>query len=131
MTPTFYYFFIIFLTCYISVPSFIYNLCYVLLLENHLKFSSSEIGHYLYLMEICIQFPRPSLSFFYFPFCLMCKAFSKKVNFMLTLSLIFSIGRYEIHGNMHKCGKTYSKITKRFTDTIKQIFSLGFLGFLT
>ena len=38
MTPTFYYFFIIFLTCYISVPSFIYNLyCYVLLLRNHLK----------------------------------------------------------------------------------------------
>ena len=27
VTPTFYYFFIIFLTCYISVPSFIYNLC--------------------------------------------------------------------------------------------------------
>ena len=37
MTPTFYYFFIIFLTCYISVPSFIYNLCWVLLLWNHLK----------------------------------------------------------------------------------------------
>ena len=34
---TFYYFFIIFLTCYISVASFIYNLCYVLLLGNHLK----------------------------------------------------------------------------------------------
>ena len=50
---------------------------------------------------------------------------------MLMLSLIFSTERYEIHGNMHKCGKTYSKITKRFTDTIKQIFSLGFLGFLT
>ena len=27
VTPTFYYLFIIFLTCYISVPSFIYNLC--------------------------------------------------------------------------------------------------------
>ena len=37
VTPTFYYLFIIFLTCYISVPSFIYNLCYVLLLGNHLK----------------------------------------------------------------------------------------------
>ena len=37
VTPTFYYLFIIFLTCYISVPSFIYNLCYVLLLRNHLK----------------------------------------------------------------------------------------------
>ena len=37
VTPTFYYFFIIFLTCYISVPSFIYNLCQVLLLRNHLK----------------------------------------------------------------------------------------------
>ena len=30
-------FFIIFLTCYITVPSFIYNLCWVLLLRNHLK----------------------------------------------------------------------------------------------
>ena len=39
MTPTFYYFFIIFLTCYNSVASFIYNLCYVLLLGNHLKVS--------------------------------------------------------------------------------------------
>ena len=29
--------FIIILTCYISVPSFIYNLCQVLLLRNHLK----------------------------------------------------------------------------------------------
>ena len=37
VTPTFYYFFIIFLTCYISVPSFIYNLCQVLLLRNHLN----------------------------------------------------------------------------------------------
>ena len=37
VTPTFYDFFIIFLTCYISVPSFIYNLCQVLLLRNHLK----------------------------------------------------------------------------------------------
>ena len=37
MTPTFYYFFIIFLTCYITVASVIYNLCYVLLLGNHLK----------------------------------------------------------------------------------------------
>ena len=37
MTPTFYYCFIIALTRYISVPSFIYNLCYVLLLRNHLK----------------------------------------------------------------------------------------------
>ena len=27
VTPTFYYLFIIFLTCYITVPSFIYNLC--------------------------------------------------------------------------------------------------------
>ena len=27
VTPTFYYFFIIFLTRYIGVPSFIYNLC--------------------------------------------------------------------------------------------------------
>ena len=27
VNPTFYYFFIILLTCYISVPSFIYNLC--------------------------------------------------------------------------------------------------------
>ena len=52
-------------------------------------FSSSEIGHYLYLMEICIQFSHPSLSFFNFPFCLMSKAFSKKVNFMLMLSLLF------------------------------------------
>ena len=40
VTPTFYYFFIIFLTCYISVPSFIYNLCWVLLLGNHLNYSS-------------------------------------------------------------------------------------------
>ena len=38
VTPTFYYFFII-LTCYISVASFIYNLCYVLLLGNHLNYS--------------------------------------------------------------------------------------------
>ena len=37
VTPTFYYFFIIFLTCYISVPSLTYNLCYFLLLGNHLK----------------------------------------------------------------------------------------------
>ena len=35
--PLFITFFIIFLTCYISVPSFIYNLCQVLLLRNHLK----------------------------------------------------------------------------------------------
>ena len=75
-------------------------------------FSSSEIGHYLYLMEICIQFSRPSLSFFNFPFFLMSKAFTKKVNFMLMLSLLFSIERDEIHGNMHKRGKTYSKFTK-------------------
>ena len=27
VTPTFYYFFIIFLTCYINIPSLIYNLC--------------------------------------------------------------------------------------------------------
>ena len=37
VTPPFYSFLIIFLTCYISVPSFIYNLCQVLLLRNHLK----------------------------------------------------------------------------------------------
>ena len=37
VTPTFYYFFIIFFTCYISVPSFSYNLCQVLLLWNHLN----------------------------------------------------------------------------------------------
>ena len=37
VTPTFYYLFIIILTCYISVPSFIYNLCQVRLLRNHLK----------------------------------------------------------------------------------------------
>ena len=37
VTPTFYYFFIIFLTCYISVPSCSYNLCQVLLLRNRLK----------------------------------------------------------------------------------------------
>ena len=37
MTRTFFYFFIIFLTCYISVLSFNYNLCYILLLRNHLK----------------------------------------------------------------------------------------------
>ena len=39
VTPSFYYFFIIFLTCYISIASFIYNLCYVLLLGNHFKLS--------------------------------------------------------------------------------------------
>ena len=61
----------------------------------------------------------------------MCKAFSKKVNFMHMLSLILSIECDEIHGNMHKCGKTYAKFTKRLTDAIKQIFSLGLLGFLT
>ena len=75
-------------------------------------FSSSEIGHYLCLMEIFIQFSRPSLSFFNFSFFLMCKAFTKKVNFMLMLPLLFSIERDEIHGNKHKCGKTYSKFTK-------------------
>ena len=48
----------------------------------------------------------------------MSKAFSKKVNVMLTLSLIFSIERYEIHGNMHKCGKTYSKITKFYSTKV-------------
>ena len=37
VTPTFYYFFIITLTCYISVPSSSYNLCQVLLLWNHLN----------------------------------------------------------------------------------------------
>ena len=37
VTRTFYNFFIIFLTCYISVPSFIYNLNQVLLLRNRLK----------------------------------------------------------------------------------------------
>ena len=40
--PTFYYFFIIFMTCFISVPSFIYNLCYVLLLRNHLNASKGK-----------------------------------------------------------------------------------------
>ena len=37
VTLTFYYFFIIFLTCYISAPSCNYNLCQVLLLWNHLN----------------------------------------------------------------------------------------------
>ena len=37
VTPTFHYLFIIFLTCYISAPSFSYNLCQVLLPWNHLK----------------------------------------------------------------------------------------------
>ena len=37
VTPTFYYLFIIFLTGCISVASFIYNLCQVLLLGNHLN----------------------------------------------------------------------------------------------
>ena len=37
MTPLF----IIFLTCYITVPSFIYNLRWVLLLRNHLKWKAS------------------------------------------------------------------------------------------
>ena len=44
----------------------------------------------------------------------MCKAFSKKLNFMHMLSLILSIERDEIHGNMLKCGKTYCKFTKSF-----------------
>ena len=37
VAPTFYYFLIIFLTCYISVPSFIYKPCQAFLLRNHLK----------------------------------------------------------------------------------------------
>ena len=32
----------VFLTCYISVPSFMYNLCYVVLLGNHLNNPSSS-----------------------------------------------------------------------------------------
>ena len=82
-------------------------------LKNNLSFLQVKLViTCIQLMEICIQFSRPSLSFFNFPFCLMSKAFSKKVNFMLMLSLLFSIERDEIHGNMHKCGKTYSKFTK-------------------
>ena len=49
VTPTFcYFFFIIFLTCQISLPSFIYNICQVLLLGNHLKGAKldSKIGLY-------------------------------------------------------------------------------------
>ena len=82
-------------------------------LKNNLTFLPVKlvITCILYLREICIQFSRPSLSFFNFPFCLMSKAFSKKVNFMLMLSLLFSIERDEIHGNMHKCGKSYSNFT--------------------
>ena len=45
VTPTFYYLFVIFLTCYISVPSFIYNLSYVLLLGNHLKSKTKSISN--------------------------------------------------------------------------------------
>ena len=58
-------------------------------------FSSSEIGHYLYLMEICIQFSRPSLSFFNFPFFLMCKTFTKKGKFYahVTPSFFYRTGR--------------------------------------
>ena len=62
-------------------------------LKNNLTFLPVKlvITCILYLREICIQFSRPSLSFFNFPFCLMSKAFSKKVNFMLMLSLLFSM----------------------------------------
>ena len=80
-------------------------------------------------MEICIQFSRPSLSFFDFPFFLMCMAFSKKVNFMHMLSLIFSIQREEIHGNMHKCGKTYLKFAKSLQIRSDKYSALGFLDF--
>ena len=44
----------------------------------------------------------------------MCKGFSEKLNFTHMLSLTLSIQRDEIHGNMLKCGKTYSKFTKSF-----------------
>ena len=37
------------------------------------------------------------------------------------LSLILSIKRDEIHGNMHKCGKTYSKFTKSLQIRSKNI----------
>ena len=97
-------------------------------LKNNLRFLRSLL---VFDGDLYPIFSPLFIFFFNFPFCLMCKAFSKKVNFMHMLSLIFSIERDEIHGNMHKRGKTYSEFTKKLTDTIKQIFSLGFLGFLT
>ena len=56
-------------------------------------------------------------------------AFSKKVNFMHMLSLIFSIQREEIHGNMHKCGKTYLKFAKSLQIRSDKYSALGFLDF--
>ena len=51
------------------------------------------------------------------------------------LSLIFSIEGDEIHGNMHKCGKTYFKFTESLQiTTVMEIciqFSRPSLSFLT
>ena len=50
VTLTFDYLFFI-LICYISVPSFIYNLCWVLLLMNHLKPPSGDGKIYLFKIK--------------------------------------------------------------------------------
>ena len=40
-----------------------------------------------------------------------------------------SIEREEIHGNMHKCGKTYSKFTKSLQIRSHKYSAYGFLDF--
>ena len=50
VTLTFHYLFFI-LICYISVLSFIYNLCWVLLLMNHLKPPSGDGKIYLFKLK--------------------------------------------------------------------------------
>ena len=55
VTLTFHYLSFI-LICYISVPSFIYNLCWVLLLMNHLKPPSGDGKIYLFKLKPLIGF---------------------------------------------------------------------------
>ena len=58
VTPTFYYIFIIILTCYISVPSFIYNLCYVILLRNNLKYKNYWKSWTFHSIHYLKRFPQ-------------------------------------------------------------------------
>ena len=68
VTPTFYYFFIITLTCYISVPSFIYNVCQVILLKNHLKFCLYLIFGQMLIMSTRYPHLHPCQNFDFLDF---------------------------------------------------------------
>ena len=68
-------------------------------LKNNLSFLQVKLVITCIWWWFVSNFLVPIYLFFNFPFCLMFKAFSEKVNFMLMLSLIFSIERDEIHGD--------------------------------